>query len=462
VIPSVRAAVLRQAAILAVVLLAIGMAITGLSSGWENATRQIGWAIALSVGVAAFAAWQTAGKAKKGFIAGTNPGFALVPVEREGWPGIDWGLLEEETIRLEARGYRRLGDFTINRQATDVRGMARFLADPAGTRIVELQQFERLAPTPLMGDEHFAVRFTIGSVIGGRIRVMVTDRPVHPAIHLVRGDSTVAASYPGKSLLELIELHRRLVEFVAQRTGKSVDSGFTLERYVLLEREKQAQVRARLERASGWALLSEIDRFSANPAPSYSPPEAYLKSLPVRGWEELEREIGATVARAQAMQAASAPEDAQSRALRERMVSGAHWFYWIAGLSAVNAIAAALGSTWGFVIGLGLTQVLSAVVMVIAEQPEPSAFALAIVWILTFGVIALFALFGWLAQRPSVAAFVIGGTLFALDTLIFVVAFDLVGIAFHVLALYFLWRGLAAAREMKRQAAPAAAVAPAA
>ena len=66
------------------------------------------------------------------------------------------------------------------------------------------------------------------------------------------------------------------------------------------------------------------------------------------------------------------------------------------------------------------------------------------------------------AQRPSVAAFVIGGTLFALDTLIFVVAFDLVGIAFHVLALYFLWRGLAAAREMKRQAAPVAAVAPAA
>ena len=64
-------------------------------------------------------------------------------------------------------------------------------------------------------------------------------------------------------------------------------------------------------------------------------------------------------------------------------------------------------------------------------------------------------LLGWLAQRPSIAAFLFGIALFALDTVIFVLARDWIGVAFHGLALYFLWKGFTAAREMKRLVAVA-------
>ena len=35
-----------------------------------------------------------------------------------------------------------------------------------------------------------------------------------------------------------------------------------------------------------------------------------------------------------------------------RLKSGASWFYWIAGLSLINSISAAAGSTWRFIVGL--------------------------------------------------------------------------------------------------------------
>ena len=80
-----------------------------------------------------------------------------------------------------------------------------------------------------------------------------------------------------------------------------------------------------------------------------------------------------------------------------------------------------------------------------------SAAGVAILGFLSLGTIAFFALLGWLARKPSIAAFWIGIVLFGLDTLIFLIAGDWVGVAFHALALFFLWSGLRAAREMKRQ-----------
>ena len=72
---------------------------------------------------------------------------------------------------------------------------------------------------------------------------------------------------------------------------------------------------------------------------------------------------------------------------RRNMQSGARWFYWIAGLSLINAIAAAANSNWSFLAGLGITQFISGfmrkvcpqiwvranVVMVIAFSPEPAS-----------------------------------------------------------------------------------------
>ena len=40
---------------------------------------------------------------------------------------------------------------------------------------------------------------------------------------------------------------------------------------------------------------------------------------------------------------------------------GANWFYWIAGLSLVNALLGALGTNWGFALGLAVAGVFGAI-----------------------------------------------------------------------------------------------------
>jgi hypothetical protein len=444
-----RTQVLRSTAVLFAIVLAVGVALSAFTGGWES-LAQPGWAVAMAAGIAAFSGWQATQRVKKGLAGGILTDFRLVALDRDEWPEADWRAIDDLCVPLEARGYVRLGDFTSNAPQTAARGFARFLADPEGTRLVEIQHFERRAATPeVMGDEHFRLRISLLSVVGGRIRVTVTDRPAHPSFWVMRSEEAVVATYPGASLLELVEKHRRLVGFVAQKTGKTVDAGLTLARYVALEREKFAAVKRGLEGRSGWALMGEWDGFVASPRSQWSAGEARLRELPARPLSDLDAP--------DAVAEAGAPPagEAGDPALRERMRSGAHWFYWIAGLSLVNAVTAAMGSDWGFVIGLGLTQVVSAIAAAASEGGDAPAALTATALAIDFAVIGAFFLVGWLATRPSVAAFAIGITVFALDTLIFLVAGDWVGVAFHALALYFLWRGMQAAREMKRS--PAAA-----
>ena len=447
---SLRRLLTRQAIIVSAVVLALSILISAISGGLE-AISQLGWAVILAGGVGAFTFWQATNKVRKAFVEGCNPNIALVPVLRETWPRIDWATLEDCASRLEALGFRRLGEFTTDKAAPGVRAVAILLSDPKETLIVELQQIERLAPTPLLGDEQFQPRISIGSVVGGRIRVMVTDRPVFAGFYVTRSDTGVYASYPGKTIFELLDKHRRLTEFVVEKTGKAVDAGYTLQRYVMLEREKQAEVKARIERQSAKEVIEEFDRFAADPKTSYAPDLARLKALPTRDWRELDA-AAVDATSTTAPKVAAAPEDL---AVRQRMEAGASWFYWIAGLSLVNTITGAMGSAWGFVIGLGFTQLLSGIALAFLAAEESSVIALGILWVLNLGFIGLFAVLGWLSRKPSIAAFWIGIVLFGLDTLIFLVAEDWVGVAFHALALYFLWQGLAAAKQMKRQAAAA-------
>ena len=48
--------------------------------------------------------------------------------------------------------------------------------------------------------------------------------------------------------------------------------------------------------------------------------------------------------------------------------SGANWFFWIAGLSVVNSLAAFFDVEWGFIIGLGITQIVDGIAWVVAEE----------------------------------------------------------------------------------------------
>jgi len=115
--------------------------------------------------------------------------------------------------------------------------------------------------------------------------------------------------------------------------------------------------------------------------------------------------------------------------LEMKVIRGANWFFWVAGLSVINSILSATHATIVFVIGLGVAQFGG---------------------LIAASAIAVFALFGYFARKGMRWAFAIGMLLYALDGSLFVIARDWFAVAFHVLALYFMYQGLAAASMGKQ------------
>lgn len=139
---------------------------------------------------------------------------------------------------------------------------------------------------------------------------------------------------------------------------------------------------------------------------------------------------------------------AATDALRGRAQSGASWFYWIAGLSLVNSIVAASGSSWGFMAGLGVTQLIDGLALSIGPSAKWIALGLDVL------VAALVVGLGVWASRNSVV-YLCGMIAYALDAGLFALAQDWIGLGFHGLVLFFLWGGWTAQRELERQGATA-------
>ena len=140
--------------------------------------------------------------------------------------------------------------------------------------------------------------------------------------------------------------------------------------------------------------------------------------------------------------AASAPVAGGTRqTLEQRRLSGARWFYWVAGLSLINSLASLAGQQWRFILGLGITQLADALAV-------HSGRGIAVVAVMDAGIVGSFVLLGRLAQRGRVWAFGVGAVIYALDGLIFVGLKDWIGVAFHVFVLVMTVRGLDAARRL--------------
>ena len=115
-------------------------------------------------------------------------------------------------------------------------------------------------------------------------------------------------------------------------------------------------------------------------------------------------------------------------ALVKRVQNGGRWFYWIAGLSAVNFVFFVLGSGTGFALGTAIDWFLQGI---LEELADPS-FA----WIAHVAVIAFFAFLGVRATAGAQWAFIVGGLVYALDGLLFVLVGDWIGIVVHAIALF--------------------------
>ncbi|MGV8083630.1 MAG: hypothetical protein AB2L09_08390 [Coriobacteriia bacterium] len=128
-------------------------------------------------------------------------------------------------------------------------------------------------------------------------------------------------------------------------------------------------------------------------------------------------------------------------ALNRTVLSGAHWFWWIAGLSALNSISWWLQMNWTFFVGLGITQFIDGIGWALGSWAVYVALALDLLVLVGFIVI------GQLAPKYR-SAFIIGLVLYFLDAILVLRYQDYGAAAFHVLVIFFIYRGFAAARQL--------------
>jgi len=139
------------------------------------------------------------------------------------------------------------------------------------------------------------------------------------------------------------------------------------------------------------------------------------------------------------------PTGEARQTLERQRRNGGQWFYWIAGLSLVNAAIGLAGGEWRFILGLGTTQIVQELAH--AGSAGMTAGLVGLV------VVAVFAILGQRAVLGAGWAFVLGMTLYALDGGIFLLIRDWAGAGFHAFALLMITRGYVASRRLSAPAA---------
>ncbi len=125
--------------------------------------------------------------------------------------------------------------------------------------------------------------------------------------------------------------------------------------------------------------------------------------------------------------------------LEARIKRGASWFFWIAGLSAINTVLSLMGVGINFILGLGVTLIIDAL-------GKGSVIAI----VLDACAVGVVVLLGYFAQKRHAWAFIVGMVLYVLDGLIFLNGEGLLPLVFHVYVLYRLFMGMRAAFEYKK------------
>jgi hypothetical protein len=129
-----------------------------------------------------------------------------------------------------------------------------------------------------------------------------------------------------------------------------------------------------------------------------------------------------------------------------------NWFYWIAGLSVINALSSLISSNFSFILGLGSTQFIDGIASYLLEKA--SAQAVPLIYGFSYGfqlfIVGFFVVFGVFAIKGRAWAFIIGMVLYALDGLIFVWVSDWLGAAFHLFVLWQLFTGIRKVFKLKK------------
>ena len=125
-----------------------------------------------------------------------------------------------------------------------------------------------------------------------------------------------------------------------------------------------------------------------------------------------------------------------------RMRRGAGWFLTIAVLSGINSVLQIVDAKIRFIFGLGITQVVDAVGKGAGQNGM-------FVTIAVDGVFLLMLILCWKwAKTGSQGAFMAGMIAYALDGALLLFFSMWLDAAVHAYALYMMWQGFAAAREL--------------
>jgi hypothetical protein len=136
----------------------------------------------------------------------------------------------------------------------------------------------------------------------------------------------------------------------------------------------------------------------------------------------------------------------QHQELTQRYKSGANWFYWIAGLTIVTSLIAFFGGGIRFLISLGLTQFIDGLAAALATELGGAVQVVAL--LLDLVVTGVFVLFGYLAGKKLLWAYVAGMVVFLLDGLLALAFQDVISVIAHAVVLFWLFRGFQAGREL--------------
>jgi hypothetical protein len=129
--------------------------------------------------------------------------------------------------------------------------------------------------------------------------------------------------------------------------------------------------------------------------------------------------------------------------LERRIKSNVDWFFWIAGLSVINSVIFLFGGSYAFIFGLGVTQLVDAIISSIADEVGPIVGL--ILRVFGFGIdiviLAIFVACGYLGRKRLLWAVIVGIALYVFDILLLLIVTDWVGILFHAWVLWCLIRG---------------------
>ena len=123
-------------------------------------------------------------------------------------------------------------------------------------------------------------------------------------------------------------------------------------------------------------------------------------------------------------------------------LQGTRWFWWVAGLSAVNVACDLAHANINFVLGLAFTQLAH------GFFAENMPIALLIDALFVGG----FFLIGQQAQKGRTWAFALGIVVYLFDGLIYAKFADWLPVAFHALALFYIGRAFMALQAAKKEA----------